>query len=150
MTKSIVNVEILDQAASCFKSAQRSLLRGAKILYQIREDALWEGQHSSFSEYLEERCGMSEGQASKILKAYKHWVLDAGFTQEKLEGIDTEKLYLGIGLQGNVEDALEKVRLLTRKELKDQITEEVHGEHTHVYGDTRYAKCKICDRFHAV
>lgn len=126
MTKLTSN--LLNQAADCFNSIRKNFYEGAKLLHQIKTEELWKGEHGSFSEYLEQECKISDGFASKLIQVYEVFVLEAGFSQRKLEEVDHEKLYLSLKLPGTLEKRLIQAQTLTRAELKQQRVYEENGE----------------------
>lgn len=122
---------VLTEAALCFIQARRNLIEGAAYLYQISTNSLWEGKFSSLGAYVEQECQLSQGYASKLIKAYEHYVVEGGLSQRKIEGTDPEKLYLAIALTGTPEEQAMKAETLTRSELKQEraMKDDVECEH---------------------
>lgn len=120
---------ILKDAANVFKAARVSVYEGARLLYRIQETNAWEGQFSSFAEYVEQECQISKGYASKLLQSYKYYVIDGGVLQQNLKDIDADKLYFAMKLpKGTVEQRLVKAREWNRQDLRDELSTDSNGE----------------------
>ena len=75
----------------------------------------------------------------------------SGFSHEKLLGLDTEKAYLSLNLDGTPEEKLAKATTLSRQELREQLSEDKFGEHEHIPDMTRAsAPCTICGSWHRI
>lgn len=114
---------ILEKAAKCFTSARRKLIEGAKYLHEVKEKELWKDDHESFSEYLQEKCQVSDSFASKLIQVYDHFCIQGGVAPKELENADTEKLYLALKLPGNPDKQLSQALTLSRQELKSEIND---------------------------
>jgi len=115
-------MNILEETAACFTAARKNLIQGASQLYKISQEKLWDnGQYSSFSEYLNGECQISDSFASKLITVYTHYVVTGGVSQIKLESVDYEKLYLAAKLPGSVEEQAVKAETLSRSEIKDEL-----------------------------
>ena len=113
---------ILQETAKCFTAARKNLMQGAAQLYKISKEDLWDnGQYSSFSEYLNGECQISDSFASKLITVYTHYVINGGVSQIKLESVDYEKLYLATKLTGDAEEQAVKAETLSRSEIKDEL-----------------------------
>lgn len=144
MTK--LSTTILSDAAACFNSARKNVYAGAALLYQIQEHNLWEGKYSSFSEYVEQECQIGKSQASKLVQAWKYYVVDGGVPQGKLTGIDADKLYLAAKLPtGTVEQRLVKAREWNRDDLRAELST-VDGKECEHPEDKRVTICGICSK----
>lgn len=139
--------DVLDLASHCFKNARGNLMQGAKYLHQISNEKLWEGQYSSFNEFLEQDCQISPGYASKLIKVYEYYVIQSGVSPRKLEAVDVEKSYMAINLNGQPEHKLLKAAEWNRQELKDALAEGPNGEEcSHKVLIIKH-QCKACSRF---
>lgn len=109
----------------------RFLELGAR-LFQIRENRLWENTYDSYQEFLDS-AKISKGNASMLAAIHKAYVIDGGVTHEKLAQVGYSNLYAAIPLieSDGIEKAVEKARLLTRDEIKQEVREELHGECEH-------------------
>jgi len=113
---------ILETAASCFKQAQKNLIQGAALLYQINSEKTWESNYSSFGEFVEQECGISTSMASKLLKAYSFYAIEAKIPQQELENVDYEKLYLTTALKDMTpEEKLIRAKSWSRSEIKAEL-----------------------------
>jgi hypothetical protein len=121
----------LQQAAECFMHARGNLMEGAAYLIEIKDKKLWQGAYSSFKEYLEQACQISPGMASKLIKVYQHYVLEGGFSQRNLQGVDNEKLYMLVEAPMTVETKFTKAQNLSRAELRQELAEHNHPTCTH-------------------
>lgn len=134
----LIKYGLLRTAAEYFQTARTHIYAGAKLLYEIDQTNAWEGKYSSFSEYVEQECQLSRGFASKLLQAWKYYVIDGGVSHDKLVGIDAEKLYLALRLpSGSPEDKLLKAREWNRDDLRAELSttdgmECQHPEEKHV------------------
>lgn len=134
----------LESAIACFQGVRTKISEGMKHLYDIAESKLWDnGQYSSFGEFVEEGCGISESLASKLLKIYKHYAVEGGIEYARLSNTDSEKLYLAIGLPGTPEEKLNRAEMLTRRDIKDSLAVKDGVECTH---DTLIQICAHCGR----
>lgn len=136
-----MNTAKIDRCIDCFSSIKKNFIEGASLLYMIREDASYLDIYSSWGEFVE-TLGISQSGASKMLKAFRHYVIEGGVSQRKLEEVDMEKLYLATSLEGSPEDQLAKAEVLSRTELKAQKISETTG-HECAHEET-VVICKSC------
>ncbi len=106
-------------------------VRGSSItigmnLYEIKQEL---PKEMEWRDFIREQFDISESFASKLMTVYKVFVLEGGISPAKLESVDSEKLYLARDLDGDIEEKLEKAKLLTRRELKEEKTDEDGHEH---------------------
>lgn len=148
MSQAIDTTGTLEKAVACFGAARKRMAEGSAYLYMISEQKLWDnGQYSSFGEFAESGCGISEAMASKLVKVYKYYVVDNAISLRKLEELDTEKAYLAINLNGQPEHKLLKASEWNRQELKDALAENPDGsECGHKVLIIKH-QCKACSRF---
>ncbi len=116
------------------------MIRAAQKLHDVKATGWWKESAASWGEYVESELGISPGFASKLDTLYTAWVLNAGLSQDKLAGIDYEKLYLAVPQLENspAEEVLERARTLTRRELRETRNEEAPHEHEFIEA------CSIC------
>lgn len=100
---------------------------------QLPEDTNW-------ADFIREQFDISESFASKLMTVHRVLVLEGGLSQEKLEGIDQEKLYLAAKLEGTAEEKIAKARTLTRSELKQTRNDEEPVPHEF----QRVCYCSVC------
>lgn len=139
-----ITKNILTATAECFTNARRNVYEGAKLLYQINEEKLWESEYDSFNAFLEQDCQISAGYASKLIQSWKFYVVEGGLSQAKLSHVDAEKLYLALKLPtGSPEKRLTQALTLSRQELRAELAEDENGnEHT----CEPLTICKICNK----
>lgn len=140
---------VLEKAAECFTSARRNLVEGAAHLHLISSQNMWRGHTSSFGEFVEKHCHISESFAAKLCKIYDYFVVNGGVPRESLAGVDSEKLYLAMRLEGSAEEQVQKAQYLSRKDIKEQLKDEEFPDCQHETFET-YQKCLSCGRFHRV
>lgn len=141
-----ISTSVLAEAAACFKDARKSVYEGAALLYQIHENNVWEGRYSSFSEYVEQECQISKSYASKLLQAWRFYVIEGGVSKSSLVGIDADKLYLATKLpSGTVEQRMVKAREWNRDDLRAELSTVDGVECVHP-DDKRVIICGICGK----
>lgn len=140
------SLEVLAKAALCFGAARHKFVEGSGYLYEIQEKKLWEGTYSSFGEFVETACGISQSFASKLLKVYTYYHVEHGLSPRKLQEIDTEKAYLAISLNGEAEHKLLKAAEWNRQEIKDELASGPNGDCKHQVLIIKH-QCKACSRF---
>lgn len=109
----------------------RFLELGAR-LFHIQDKELWRDSYEAYNEFLEV-ARITPGNASMLASIHKHYVIDGGIPHEKLAKAGYSNLYSAIPLiaRDGVETAVEKARLLTRAEIKEEVREEKHGDCSH-------------------
>ena len=131
---------LLEKTELLFKNVRSSVMEAAGALYECEQSKVWEEKYSTWSEFVEQGCGVSKGFAAKLLKSYKYYAVEGGYTTEELKDIDAEKLYLSIGLKGNTEEQLNKAQTLSRQEIKSELAVKDGKEHEHEFINI----CRIC------
>lgn len=130
--------DLLARCSEAFKRLRTSVWEAAGLLYQVREENAAGADLRAFSRYVEQDLGVSRGFASKLLKAYEHFVIEGGVSLAKLQGLDHEKAYLATRLGGSVADQLSKALTLSRNELREEQAEDEPHDHRWV------TVCSIC------
>src|SRR3989304_5172172 len=105
-----LTTNLLEKTEALFKDIRSSVMVAAKALFAVEQEGLWKTKYTSWKEFVEQGCGISSGFASKLLKSYKYYVVEGGYTVEQIANIDAEKLYLSISLLGNTEEQLNKAQ----------------------------------------
>ena len=80
--------------------------------------------YETFEEYLgTPEISLSRGYVYKLIKNYELWVQKYNVSPAKLEGIDSEKLYLAgtLTTKNNYEEWLEKAKALSRSDIRSLI-----------------------------
>lgn len=142
----------VDAAIFLVKFADKANAMTRELLWQINEKELWKQKFSSFDEFVESPDGLdkSRGWASKHLAVYKFFVVEHGFSRERLEGIDNERLYLARNLGGAPEKILSRATALSREELREEVKDAEFGQHRCTLGEERWGRCTKCGRFERV
>lgn len=125
---------LIVQTRDLLHAVRGSLIKVAQNLCEIRKEISSE----NWGHFLEGQFGISESFASKLLTVNRVYLLEGGLSPEKLEGIDYERLYMAAKLEGTPEENVEKARLLTRRELKEERNDEEPHEHQEI------KICRIC------
>lgn len=121
-----LTTSLIESTRQLLNSVRGSSIKIGENLYTLKQ-GLEAG--TNWGDTLRDEFDLSEGQASKLISVYKLYVLEGGISPAKLEGIDTERLYLAKGLEGSPEERLAKAANLTRRELREEKTDE--DGHTH-------------------
>lgn len=142
-------MDLLKQASECFKSARTNVIEGMFLLAEIEQKELYKGKYETIFKYAEEECDLAKGTVSKYLAIVKGYTL-GGVSQRNLEGVDTEKLYLSLSLEGTAEEKLAQAKTLSRDEIKENIREDKHGVCSHEGKPFEvFHKCE-CGKFYKV
>lgn len=112
---------ILKQATECFNNVRKNIYEGAELLYKIKRDELWKGVYTSFSEYLEEEVKVSDSTASKLCAIYSRYIAEGGLPLKQLQGVDHERAYMALRLEGSPAKQLASASSLSRSELRKEI-----------------------------
>ena len=138
-------MNLLEKTEALFHSARVSLIEAAAALYEVQKTEVWKERnlYNTWGEYVE-TLGISQSGASKLLAVFSHYVIEGRVSQDKLAGIDTEKLYLATSLTGTPEEQFTKAELLSRQEIKAQKMYEQNG-HECEHEET-ITICKSCNR----
>ena len=133
-------MNLLEKTEQLFHSARVSLIEAASCLYKCIETDAWKDKFDTQGEFVES-LGLSQSGASKMLTAYKHFVIEGAVSHAKLASVDLEKLYLATSLTGTPSQQLVKAETLSRSEIRSQrIFEDTGSEHDH----DPITICKIC------
>lgn len=126
------NANFLRNTVDLVKQIETRFLELGARLFQIRERRFWESAYDSFEDFLE-AAKISAGNASMLAAIHKTYVVDGGVSMERLASVGYSNLYAAIPLieRDGVDKAVEKARLLTRAELREEVREEKHGECAH-------------------
>lgn len=129
MNELTISPELVQQTKDLLNAVRGSSIKIGENLHnlktQLPEDTNW-------ADFIRDQFDISESFASKLMTVHRVLVLEGGLSQEKLEGIDQEKLYLAAKLEGTAEEKIAKAKTLTRRELKESNVDggHVHGEET--------------------
>jgi len=93
----------------------------AIVLKHIRDRKLYKFYDDTWESYLASlNSSISRSFAHKLIVNYELWSETYNIPQEKLQGIDTEKLYIAgiMSTKENYEEVLEQARTLSRSDLR--------------------------------
>lgn len=126
------NATFLRDTIDLVRSIETRFLELGARLFSIKERKLWEATYDSYEEFLE-RAKVSPGNASMLAAVHKAYVVDGGISHTKLSQVGYSNLYAAIPLieKDGTDKAVEKAKLLTRAELKEEVRETKHGECAH-------------------
>lgn len=125
----------VDRAVFLSKLTRKASTALRQAIYQVHKNSSWQGRFESWDAFVESEDGLdiSRSLASKLIKVEEEYVEKLGFSSEKLEGIDNEKLYLAIPLlkERDASTVIETARLLTRNDIKKETAEKGGKECDH-------------------
>ena len=127
--------ELVENTRSLLNAVRGSSVRIGENLYNIKAQL---DKDTDWGDFLRDEFDIGESFASKLMKIHQVLVIEGGVSQEDIEGIDGEKLYLVAGLEGSAQERVSMARTLTRREIKEQRNDQKPHEHIPV------AICKIC------
>lgn len=143
--------EYIRETIDLVKQIETRFLELGARLFHIREKRLWEGTYDSYQEFLD-AAHINPGHASILAKIHQYYIVDGGKKQETLAGIGYSNLYEAIPLieKEGIDSAVIKAETLTRAEIKDEVRDQKHGDHTHELGEERFGICTKCGKFFRV
>lgn len=127
--------ELVEQTRSLLNAVRGSSVRIGQNLYEIKQQL---DKDVDWGDFLRDEFDIGESFASKLMKIHQVLVLEGGVSQEDIEGIDGEKLYLVAGLEGSAQEKVSMARTLTRREIKEHRNDQKPHEHIPV------SICKVC------
>ena len=130
----------------CKEGVIRHFLLLAQYLKECRDSGYYSQLgYENFKEFLSlPEISLSQGYVTKLITAYEVWHEKFGVSQEKLQNIDVEKLYLASQIAGDDdhEEWLDRARELSRSDLTQLIKENGGQECRHEYQEMRI--CRLC------
>lgn len=123
MTKNLPqkDLDILTSVALSCARVRKNMIEIAEGLYYIKTHESWKFCGDSFEEYLEDKCQIDPGFASKLIKVWQYYVIDGKVEPLNLVDVGTEKLYMAMRLPGPAGAQLVKAGLLTRTEIRNEL-----------------------------
>lgn len=123
-------IQICNEAINLKKEIERSFIELGKRLLEIKNNGLYEGQWQSWSEYCAE-LKLSENTTNKLIQIYQTFVLDYKFTPERISDAGgwsvIADLLPAIETKADAEEWLNKAAVLTREDLRKELTEKKTG-----------------------
>lgn len=129
------SASLIEQTKQLLNAVRGSSIKIGQNLYELKQGL---DPETDWGDFIRDEFDISEGFASKLMTIHRVLVLEGGLSQEKLEGIDGEKLYLATKLEGTPEERIAKAKTLTRRELKE---DRVDGGHVHGSETVQIYKC---------
>lgn len=139
-----ISQQVLDKVKLLCNETRSNFLEVAALLYQIKNENMWEGFYSSFNEFVDD-CQISRSFASKLMKVHEAFVVHNGVSATKLIAVGYEKLYAVIPLlkQGkSVFEIIDMADTYSQSELREVIKACEHEPDTAVL----IHPCKHCGR----
>lgn len=127
--------DLISQTKELLNAVRGSSIKIGENLYNLKQNL---PKEADWGDFIRDEFDIGESFASKLMTIHRVFVIEGGVSQEKLEGIDGEKLYLSAKLEGTPEEKVAKARTLTRRELKEEKNDEVPHEHQPI------SICKVC------
>jgi len=129
---------LIQEVKDAFANVRSSVEYAMQKLYAIKESGEWADVSDNWGQFVEAELGISQSFSSKLLSVNQHYLIEGGFSPEKIEGIDYECLYLAAKTEGTQEEQVARARTLTRRELKESRNDEDPHDHIPV------SICKTC------
>lgn len=120
----ITTTGLIEQTRLLLNAVRGSSIKIGENLYNIKKNM---APGTDWGDLLRDEFDISEGFASKLMSIHKVLVVEGGISQEKLEGIDGEKLYLALKLEGTAEEKVAKAETLTRREIREEAVDDGHA-----------------------
>jgi hypothetical protein len=117
MTALFAILNLIEETRSLLNAARGSSIKIGENLYTLKQ-SLEAG--TDWGDLLRDEFDISDSFASKLISIHRVFVVEGGLSPAKLEGIDGEKLYLALKLDGTAEENVAKALKLTRRELREE------------------------------
>ncbi len=114
---------LIRETKDLLNAVRGSSIKIGENLYTIKQNL---EQGTDWGDLIRDEFDISESFASKLMSIYKGFVIDGGVSREQLEGIDGEKLYLALKLEGTAEERISKAATLTRREIREEAVDDGH------------------------
>lgn len=118
-----ITTGLIEQTRVLLNAVRGSSIKIGENLYNIKKSL---ALSTDWGDLLRDEFDISEGFASKLMSIHKVLVVEGGISQKKLEGIDGEKLYLALKLEGTAEEKVAKAETLTRREIREEAVDDGH------------------------
>ncbi len=118
--------DLLLKTQQAFQQVKGSVVQAMQYLWLVKEEEAWKEVSETFSDYIRDHLDISQGFASKLLAVNKHYLIEGAVSPEHIVGLDYEKLYIAQQTAGTAEEHIEKARLLSRRELREEKVDDGH------------------------
>jgi len=149
------NLKYCNEAIELKQNIERDFLSLGEYLYNIKEHNLFEPQWSSFLEFCDE-LKMTPSNAYRLIKIFKVFVLDYNIEKKLISDASVSSLMEIVPIIQTKKEALgwlKKSTLLTRQDLRKELTEHKNGVdmikclHKNVY---QIEICRDCGERHQI
>ncbi len=148
----IKNVTYCQQALEFEKSLSTQFLTLGQYLFNIRENNLFAPQWDSFNEFCMEFRSLSQGSISKLANIYKKFIIDYDMKPEQLVATggwaSLAEIVPLITSKESAQEWVEKATVLSRDDLRKEITEKRTGVDMKNCLHENYYTVKICRECH--
>lgn len=123
-TELIIN-DFVSELVELKREIGNNILKMGKLLYEIKEQRLYEPQYESFNEFIAmPELSFSRAMAYKAVVVYRVFVEEYA-VQDLIDGIDADKLYKisGVVTNDTVSEWIEKAKVLSRGDLSEEVRE---------------------------
>lgn len=137
----------VEETIALKKQIEGYFIHLAERLYNIREQRLWEGNYTSFVEFLKD-IDLSESTSSKLILIYQTFVLEDGLRVDEIAGVSWTTLY-EITRIDDVQarkEFVDNAGVLSRQDTKDAIREYKTGCTEHDNEPISMFRCKTCGK----
>lgn len=148
----VKNTDYCKQALEFEKSLSTQFLTLGQYLFNIRENNLFSPQWDSFNEFCMEFRSLSQASISKLANIYKKFILDYEMPAEKLVATggwaSLAEIVPLITSKETCEEWVDKATVLSRDDLRKEITEKRTGKDMRDCAHENYYTVKICRECH--
>ena len=147
----IVPLDYCQETINLKKTLESGFIVLGERLSRIKEDELWTGQWSSFSEYLSE-MNINDSTASKMIAVHRMYVLKYNIDEQLLIEAGWDKLYVvrelvaGAKNKAEVVDIVKKVGALKRQDTQELVREHKNPDCDHQWRELHLRICTCCNK----
>lgn len=148
MKTDLIPIDFCNETIKLKKGIESGFIALGERLDRIKNEKLWQGEWDSWYEFLLE-MNLSEATASKLINVYNTFVVSFKIPAEKLAKAGWSGLYEIIPICDSRQKAVEmveKVSLLKRDDMREELRVAKIGEHEHDWHDLHLRKCSVCQR----
>lgn len=151
--ESIKNLDYCNQALEFEKTLSTQFIVLAEYLFNIKEMNLFTPQWESFNEYCMEFKSLSQGSISKLTSIYGKLIVEYDIPKEKIAALGgwsniAEALPV-IKSKADALEWIEKAAVLSRVDLRNEITEKKTGKDMRDCKHLDYYDLRICRVCHS-
>ena len=153
--KELIAREFCDETIALKQTLESGFIVLGERLSRIKREQMWEGQWSSFAEFLHE-MDINEATASRLMTVYETYVEQYNIEQQYLSGKSWYTLYEMRKLipenadTEKVKELVQSTDGMTRVGLKELIRNQEHPECEHEWYEVRIRQCRNCQKREAL